>query len=76
MTLGGTLLQYYVEDEYRGRVMSIYVMEFGLSSLGTFFAGILAEFMGVQMAVGGFAILLALVVILVGIFSPRLRNLD
>ena len=76
MTLGSTLLQYYVENEYRGRVMSIYVMEFGLSSLGTFFAGILSGIMGVQWAVGGFAIILSLIAMAVIIFSPRLRNLD
>ncbi|MFC1966439.1 MFS transporter [Chloroflexota bacterium] len=76
MTLGNTLLQYYVEDEYRGRVMSIYMMEFGMMSLGTFSAGLIAESIGVQWAVGGYAMVLALLCILALIFVPRLRRLD
>jgi MFS family permease len=76
MTLGNTLVQYYVEDEYRGRVMSIYLMQFGLSSFGAFAVGILAESMGVQWAVGGFAMALVLLAILALVFVPRLRKLD
>ena len=76
MTLGNTLLQYYVKDEYRGRVMSIYMMEFGLTSFGTFAAGMMAESMGVQWAIGGFAMALVLVSILGMAFVPRLRKLD
>ena len=76
MTLGNTLLQYYVQDEYRGRVMSLYMMEFGLTSFGVFGAGVLADKVGVEWAVGGLAILLVIFSILVLIFSPRLRKLD
>ena len=76
MTLGNTLLQYYVEDEYRGRVMSIYMMEFGLMSFGTFAAGLLAEAMGAQWALGGFAIVLVFLSILALALVPRLRKLD
>ena len=76
MTLSNTLLQYYTKDEYLGRVMSLFLMQFGLSSFGTFAAGLLAESMGVQWAVGGFAIVLALVTILALVFVPRLRKLD
>jgi MFS family permease len=76
MTLGNTLLQYYVKDEYRGRVMSLYMMEFGLTSFGVFFAGILADSIGVVWAVGGLAIILILVCILGLVFMPRLRKLD
>jgi len=76
MTLGNTLLQYYAADEYRGRVMSFYMMERGLTSFGTFSAGLLAASMGVQWAVGSFAMLLALFSVLALIFAPRLRRLD
>lgn len=76
MTLSNTLLQYYVADEYRGRVMSIYMMQFGLSSFGTFAAGLLAEAVGVQWAVGGFAMVLVLLSILALAFIPRIRKLD
>ena len=75
MTLGNTLLQYYVEDNYRGRVMSIYMMEMGFISLGTFSAGLLAEAVGVQWALGGFAMVLILLSILALAFVPRIRKL-
>ena len=76
MTLSNTLIQYYVDDIYRGRVMSIMMMEFGLASFGTFAAGVLTETLGVQWAVGGFALVLVLLSILVLAFVPRLRRLD
>ncbi len=76
MTLGNTLIQYYVADDYRGRVMGIYIMEFGLTSFGVFFASLLAESMGVQWSVGGFGLFLALLCFLTLAFVPRIRNLD
>ncbi len=76
MTLGSTLLQYYVENEYRGRVMSLYMMEFGLTSLGTFIAALLADFIGVQWSVGGLAIMLVVASILMFVFMPHIRRLD
>jgi len=59
MALSNTLIQYYTEDAYRGRVMSILMMEFGLTSFGIFGVAVLAEFIGVQLALGGAAMLLA-----------------
>ena len=58
MALTTTMLQWYVEDEYRGRVMSLYMMEFGLMSLGVFFMGLLAEVIGPEYAIGGAAVVL------------------
>ena len=76
MTLANTLLQYYVEDEYRGRVMSIYLMEFGLAGFGTFAAGLLAEAFGIQWTIGGFAMVLGFLSILALVFIRRIRELD
>jgi hypothetical protein len=76
MTLGNTLLQYYVEDEYRGRVMAVYMMEFGLTSFGTFAAGALTETFGVEWTLGGFASVLAIISVLGIVFVPRIRKLD
>ena len=73
---GNALAQAYTEPEYRGRVMSFMMMGIGLSSLGTFFAGILAEGVGIQWAIGGFAIIFAAVSVAYIVFSPRLRDLD
>jgi len=76
MALGNTLIQYYVDDEYRGRVMSVYIMEFGLTSFGSFGAGLLAEGVGAQWALGGFAMALVLVALLALVFLHRIRRLD
>ncbi|MBI4181258.1 MAG: MFS transporter [Chloroflexi bacterium] len=75
-TLGSTLLQSYSDAEYLGRVMSVNMMDMGLSSLGTFFAGIMAESIGAPWAIGGFAMVLVLLMILTLVFVPRLRRLD
>jgi len=77
MTLGNTLIQYYVDSEYRGRVMSVYMMEFGLTSFGTFAAGLMADTaIGVQWTVGGFAIVLIAISMVALVFAGRLRRLD
>ncbi len=76
MTLGNTLVQYYVEDAYRGRVMSIHTMDFGFTGLSTFAAGLLAEVVGVEWAVGGFAMGLVVLALLALLFLPRIRKLD
>jgi MFS family permease len=76
LALANTLIQYYSKAEYRGRVMSILMMEIGLMSLGAFGAALLTETIGVQSAIGGFAFLLAFMSILTLAFVPRLRRLD
>ena len=76
MTLAGTLLQHYVDDEYRGRVMAIYMMEFGLTSLSVLLAGILADRIGIQWSIGGMAIILVIIAAVVLAASPRLRRLQ
>ena len=76
MTLGSTLLMYYVAPEYRGRVMSVYMMEFGITSFSVFFAGLAGEVVGVQWSIGGLAMLLVLMSILALAFVPKIRRLD
>ncbi|MFC1999025.1 MFS transporter [Chloroflexota bacterium] len=76
MTLSNTLVQHYTDDKYRGRVMSIYTMELGIMSLGAFMAALLSEVIGVQWAVGSFAIALIFIASLVMVFVPQLRRLD
>jgi MFS family permease len=75
MALGNSLVQYYSEAAYRGRVMSFFMLGFGLGSLGAFFAGFLAEGVGVQWAVGSLAIVLVLITFL-SMTSVRIRKLD
>ncbi|MBN1188183.1 MAG: MFS transporter [Dehalococcoidales bacterium] len=76
LALSNTLLQYYSKAEYRGRVMSIFMMEIGLMSFGAFGAALLTEAIGVQSAIGGFAVVLAFLSILTLAFVPRLRRLN
>lgn len=76
MALGNSLIQYYADATYRGRVLSFYMMGFGFGSLGAFFAGILAEAVGVQWAVGGMAFILLIITFMVLTMSRRLRKLD
>ena len=73
---GNSLAQNYTEPEYRGRVMSFMMMGLGFSSLGTFVAGVLAEAIGIEWAIGGLALLLVASSVSLLIFTPRLRELD
>lgn len=74
-TVGNALVQNYTEPEYRGRVMSFMMMGLGLSSLGTFFAGIMAEHLGIQWAIGGLAMILIAGTVIIYAMTPRLRKL-
>ncbi len=76
LTLGNTLLQSYTEPAYLGRVMSIYMMQFGLQNLATFMAALLAEAAGAPAALGSLAIALVLLSVLTVVFIPRLRRLE
>jgi MFS family permease len=75
-TLGNTLLQTYTKKEFRGRVMSVWGMQLGLTNFGAFFASLLVSSLGVQWSVGGFALLLVLLSLLAFVFVPLLRKLD
>ena len=74
--IGFVLVQYYVDPNYRGRVMSFMMLGFGLSSLGVVFGGILADAMGIAWSIGGLAMALAVLSVAMIAFSSRLRKLD
>jgi MFS family permease len=76
MSLSNVLIQAYVDDEYRGRVMSVYMMEFSIMSLGIFLIGILANVIGPQLAVGGSAVALVVLAVYLWTMVPNYRNLD
>lgn len=75
MAQNNTVIQLMVADEYRGRVMSVYLMTFGLMPFGTLPMGALAEALGAPAAVAMHGVLSTLVIILVAIKLPALRNL-
>lgn len=70
-----TALQSLTAPDYLGRVMSILMMNQGLSGLGTFFVGMLTEEIGVQWAIGGFAAVLFLLSASFLVFVPKIRKL-
>lgn len=58
-SLANGLLQSTAPDELRGRVVSAYVFTYvGLPPVGTFVAGAVAGWIGVEWAIGGFAALM------------------
>lgn len=76
MTWSITLIQSYVEPDYRGRVVSFQMMAFGFASLGTFLAGFLSEAIGIQWSVGGLAIALLIVCLIMLASARTLWKLD
>jgi MFS family permease len=76
MTVSNILLQEYVQNEYVGRVMSLYLMQFGFTSLSAFAAGVMTESIGLSWTIGGFAAVLAIASLAILVFIPRIRKLD
>ena len=73
-TLNQALIMETVEDQYRGRVMSVFMMNFGLMLLGVLPAGIIAEFFGGQVAIGILAVALLVATTLILVTQKRLRG--
>lgn len=76
LSLSNTLLLSYTDDTHQGRVMSVYMMNWGITMVGVFFVSILADRVGVRLAVGGAAGLLALSTLWYLFLTPRIRRLD
>jgi MFS family permease len=76
MAASNTMIQTIVDDDKRGRVMSIYTMAFmGVAPFGSFIAGSMAKIMGAPhtILIGGTACILGAV--LFGFKLPELRKL-
>jgi MFS family permease len=76
MVVNQALLQMNCESAFRGRVMSMYMLTFGLTQLGTMPAGSLADALGVSLVLGMGGGLFALVALSVYIFVPMVRHLE
>ncbi len=72
-TINMGLIMEVVEDEYRGRVMSVFMMNFGLMPLGVLPAGMIADAVGIEWTVGAFGALLLVVALLTLLTQKRLR---
>jgi predicted MFS family arabinose efflux permease len=71
-TVTNTMLQLIVPDQLRGRVMSIYMLDHGLSPAGALMAGISTHYIGAPTTV---AIMGTLVIALVGVVAWRMPQL-
>jgi len=75
MSLSNVLIQSYVDDAFRGRVMSIYMLEMALLSVSIYPISLFADTFGPQWAVGlSAAGLIVLISVLFRI--PQYRDLD
>jgi MFS family permease len=74
MSLSNVLIQTYVDDEFRGRVMSIYMLEMAFLAISIYPISVLADLIGVQWAVGSSAAGLIVLVFILS-FIPRYRDL-
>jgi MFS family permease len=73
--LSQMLMQDYVDDEYRGRVMSIYMMQISLMNLGTFFVSLYMDRVGPHFAIGSLGLALIVATLAFLAFVPRFRRL-
>ncbi len=71
-----TTLQTLVPDRLRGRVMAIYTLVWGLSTLGGMQAGLIANALGAPWGVIIGALLILGFALYVAFFSPRIRQLQ
>ena len=60
--------------EFRGRVMSVFMMNFGLIPLGVLPAAVIAEWLGVRVSIGILAVLLLVVTSIVLVTQKQLRE--
>lgn len=75
MSLSNVLIQSYVDDDFRGRVMSIYMLEMSFMQVCIYPVSLFADHFGPQWAVAMSATGLILLV-LVLFSTPAYRNLD
>ncbi len=76
MTMGSALIQEQADPAYRGRAMSVLMMQFALMQGGVFVLGIAAELVGVRLAVFITAIALLAMIFLFSALSTTLRRLQ
>ena len=69
------LVQEYVEDDYRGRVMSIFMMQASLMPIGAFGVSLYMGKVGPEFAIGSSGAVLIMATIAFLILVPRFRRL-
>ncbi|MGH9173606.1 MAG: MFS transporter, partial [Vicinamibacterales bacterium] len=76
MSLNNTVLQMSVADEFRGRVLSVYLMTWGLMPFGTLPMGLLADAYGAPVAVATGGLASTLLVLMMAARLPALRQMS
>lgn len=76
LSLNNTLLMTQASPEFRGRVMSIIAITWGMQPLAALPAGAIAEVLGAPFMVGAGGALLILFVLGIALFSPSQRRLQ
>lgn len=76
MVTNRTLLQVNCESMYLGRLMSAYMMMFGLTQLGTVPVGGLADRFGVPNVLTVLGAMLVVAVVLIWVTQPRIKRLE
>ncbi len=69
------MVQLIVDDEYRGRVLSLYVMVSGVTPFSALLMGALIDAFGAQITVASFTGLATAIVLVIGLTSRRLRQI-
>jgi MFS family permease len=75
-TMNGSTIQVLIPNEVRGRVMSLMMMTFGLTPLGTLPIAAIAEVYGAPVAVGGACAVMMILGVLFFALSKSFRNID
>ena len=73
-TLNQSLIMEIVEDRFRGRVMSVFMLNFGLMPLAVLPTAIMVDIFGARVIIGILAVLLFVVTTLVLITQKELRE--
>jgi MFS family permease len=76
MALSQVLIHSYSQPEYRGRVMSIFMMEMSIMQLAVFLVGILANSVGPQWAMATTGLVTCVTVVYAILFLPTMRKLQ
>jgi MFS family permease len=77
LNLANALVQSYVPDELRGRVMGIYSLAFfGTMPVGALLAGALADWTSEPLSVAVCAVATFLLAVVLWVRVPRLRKLE
>jgi MFS family permease len=75
LTLNNSIVQETVEEEYRGRVLSMMFLNRGMAPLGTMLAGIGTASLGAQWSIGLMAAMMIVLALGVTRFAPAVRRL-